>query len=464
MYQQPEPSPTQNNPYIPKRRSLFGPLLLVTIGVLFLLRNFGILSHVTLAYWFATWWPLLLIILGIVRVVEWYLARKDGSSASGIGAGAVILIVFYILFGVTASAVHNADFGNLVVNDSDLPEFMRHFGQAHEFNESTQQEFTPEALVRVNNMEGDITVSTSPDDMLHVAARNVVYGNEENANRLEAESKPTITREGDVFVVRGSNNNRVRSNLQIEVPAKAILNLNTNYGKISVDGIQGNVHAYTAHGSVDLANLGGDASVDIHGESVNAQKVQGAVTITGRVDTVEASDTGSVDVGGEYLGSMTVERIQKKVHFHSPRSEMEIGDVRGHLNIGNDDVEGDDIGGPIQLRTEAKNIRLQNFSGDLSIQDSNGKIELEPKKLGTITVANHDEGIDLLLPDNAHAAISARTTGEGEITSDFSSLKPQSGENASHLTGNVGSGGPTITLTTDNGSIAIRKGTVTAEK
>ena len=39
-----------------RRRSLFGPLLLVGIGVLFLLRNIGIIPH--LGWWFSRYWPL----------------------------------------------------------------------------------------------------------------------------------------------------------------------------------------------------------------------------------------------------------------------------------------------------------------------------------------------------------------------------------------------------------------------
>jgi hypothetical protein len=49
-------------------RSNFGALILIAIGVLFLLSNFGFIPHI----WplLRQWWPLALIIAGVVMLVE----------------------------------------------------------------------------------------------------------------------------------------------------------------------------------------------------------------------------------------------------------------------------------------------------------------------------------------------------------------------------------------------------------
>ena len=44
------------------RKSIFVPLVLIALGVLFLLSNLGVLPH--LGPLFARWWPLMLIAVG----------------------------------------------------------------------------------------------------------------------------------------------------------------------------------------------------------------------------------------------------------------------------------------------------------------------------------------------------------------------------------------------------------------
>lgn len=51
-----------------KSRSTFGPIILIALGVLFLLSNFGLLPRL----WplLAQWWPLILIVVGINMLVQ----------------------------------------------------------------------------------------------------------------------------------------------------------------------------------------------------------------------------------------------------------------------------------------------------------------------------------------------------------------------------------------------------------
>ena len=46
------------------RKSIFAPLVLIVLGVLFLLSNLGLLPH--LGPLFARWWPLILISVGLL--------------------------------------------------------------------------------------------------------------------------------------------------------------------------------------------------------------------------------------------------------------------------------------------------------------------------------------------------------------------------------------------------------------
>ena len=49
-------------------KSIFAPLLLIVLGVLFLLSNLGLLPH--LGPLFARWWPLILIAVGLSMLLR----------------------------------------------------------------------------------------------------------------------------------------------------------------------------------------------------------------------------------------------------------------------------------------------------------------------------------------------------------------------------------------------------------
>jgi len=53
----------------PKTKSLAGPLILITIGTMFLIQN---LSHINVFKVFWRYWPVLLIAIGISKLLEYF--------------------------------------------------------------------------------------------------------------------------------------------------------------------------------------------------------------------------------------------------------------------------------------------------------------------------------------------------------------------------------------------------------
>src|SRR5947207_14354909 len=101
-------------PYVrpPRRRSFAGPIVLITLGIVFLLGNMGLLSWHGIGLWFAHFWPLLLILWGGIKLIDYYLAQRAGERAGGIGAGGVVLIILLIGVVRTASALRRLIWGN----------------------------------------------------------------------------------------------------------------------------------------------------------------------------------------------------------------------------------------------------------------------------------------------------------------------------------------------------------------
>ena len=77
-YTQPPMTPAPPPPRY--QRSLAGPMVLIVIGWLFLLHNFGI--RVPIWHFFGHWWPLLLILWGVIELVEHATAQPAGLSTA----------------------------------------------------------------------------------------------------------------------------------------------------------------------------------------------------------------------------------------------------------------------------------------------------------------------------------------------------------------------------------------------
>src|ERR1700712_5142957 len=95
-----------------RRRSIVGPVLLVAFGVLFLMTELGRLGWWRVTQWFGHWWPVLLIVAGVILLAEWALDQRaqDMRAAQGlppigsrsIGGGVIWLLVLVAIFGGAA--------------------------------------------------------------------------------------------------------------------------------------------------------------------------------------------------------------------------------------------------------------------------------------------------------------------------------------------------------------------------
>ena len=70
---------------------LFSGLVLISVGALLLLHNYG---HLDLQGFFGRWWPLLIIFWGAVKLYERTVGRRfGGSDGGGITGGEVLLVL-----------------------------------------------------------------------------------------------------------------------------------------------------------------------------------------------------------------------------------------------------------------------------------------------------------------------------------------------------------------------------------
>ena len=87
--------------------SIAGPILLISVGVVFLLLMTGRLDADVFWGWYRHWWPLLLIGIGLVALGEWALdLRRDSPRARHFGGYGGLVVLLAILGIGAAGAAH----------------------------------------------------------------------------------------------------------------------------------------------------------------------------------------------------------------------------------------------------------------------------------------------------------------------------------------------------------------------
>ena len=150
-------APTQVPYYRPRPRSIVGPLVLITIGVLFLLRTTGVISFQSFHNWMVHYWPLLLIFWGVAKLLEHMWARQHGEPTPRLGAGGIVFLVFFIMIGtaVTRTADWNwHGIGNEIGrDDSDWDNL---FANHYDFTDNFAQPLAGGSEIKILSAHGDI--------------------------------------------------------------------------------------------------------------------------------------------------------------------------------------------------------------------------------------------------------------------------------------------------------------------
>ncbi len=192
---------------------------------------------------------------------------------------------------------------------------------------------------------------------------------------------------------------------------------------MNLSGRDGNVDISAQHSDTNVEDVNGNVKVNQEKGSVKIEQITGDVHVEGRVNEVSVADVkGAVQLDGEFQESVKLARITKTVTFKSSRTDMEFSRIEGTLDLDSDELHAEQITGPLHLTTRSKNIRLEQVSGDVRVQNDNGAIEVGMRTVGNMQIDNRNGDIQLSLPDKAAFRLDAHTR-DGEIQSDFPELK-----------------------------------------
>jgi DUF4097 and DUF4098 domain-containing protein YvlB len=452
------------------RRSFSGPIILIGVGIVFLLGTMGVLDWHNLGHWFAHYWPVLLIISGVIKLIEYQQAQRMGTRASGISAGGIFLIIVIILFGLMATQASRFNWGQLkdqidINDDGDFP----FFGSKFNFDDQLTQSFPSGASFHVTDTRGAVNISASNDDQIRVVVhKRISAENQGEAYKWNASTKPQITVSGSVVTLnannQGAGDHWVAEDLDISLPRKAAVVASTRYGDVGIIGREGNLDITSQHGDVSTTDVTGKVSLNLDHSSARISQISSDVSIEGRANDVSIDDVkGAVHLDGEFMESVKLARISQSVTFKSSRTDMDFSRLNGDLDLDSGDLQASDLIGPLRLKTRSKDVRLTGVSGDVRLQDENGSVELRMSKMGSMQVENRKGDIQIYLPDKAGFQVDARARN-GEVETDFDQLKIDNANDQATATGTIGGGGPHLVVNNEHGTIEIRKASTAAEE
>jgi DUF4097 and DUF4098 domain-containing protein YvlB len=456
-----------------RRSSILGPLLLITIGILFLLVQTGRLAAHSLWDWYGRFWPMLLVGAGIVMLLEWAYDQYMQSASTEpryrrrLGGGVFTLLLLLGLTGILFSSVRNGGHSNLIdglnINQDNLDEFL---GDKHESDQTLSETFPAGAGFSVDNPRGDVTISgTSDDNQIHVTVHKQVYTRSDS----EADSKaqklsPSLNTSGGNVTLSVPALDGTRADLTITIPAAAPVMVNANHGDVRVTALKAPVQVTANHGNIELSAITGSIITRINNSDsdISAHSVTGPITVQGRGhDTTLTDLSGPVTMSGDFFGTTHLERVRGPIKFHTSRTDLQFARLDGEIDISHSDITASEAVGPLTLTAGNRNVSLERVAGDVFVTNRNGSVDLtSAPPIGNVTIENRNGSVNLSLPEQASFNYQLEAAN-GDIESEFSEIKiPEGGLEKKTINGTQGKGGPLLRISTSQGDISLKKASI----
>jgi hypothetical protein len=406
--------------------SIFWGLVFVVFGVLVLARNIG--YPIPLWTIFSRYWPVLLIVWGLFKLVDSFGAGANEKRPLFSG-GDVAAIILVIVFGslITLAANMHPDFGKLFnIRDMDVWDLT---GNNFTFTEQQVAETGPNPIIEVAENFGDVEVMPGDGNRITVDVKKTIRAvNQSEADRLSASSVYSISNTGPDggmrYRIASSSNRRFKASLSIHVPSHSMVTIENRNGNVSVRGLTGNQ---------EITNRFGD--VELHGV------------------------TGMVKIQNQN-GSVHVDDVDESVTIANSFGPIRVANVRGELKISgrNNEIDIDHVEKDIDVESAYQNVDIRDPLAGVNVRSRNGEISVHllHKPVRNISVNSNYGEVTIDVPPGSvfSADVSVRN---GSVDSDFSELQSTS-HNADHsLSGQVGSGGPNIKVDTRFGQVRLTK-------
>jgi hypothetical protein len=447
-----------------KRSSVVGPLLLIGIGALFLMRN--VFPELPLLDYLARFWPWLLIVWGGLRLMEILVWAWRGRPlpARGLSGGEWVLVVFLCFLGVTLHAVRG--FATWLPQSRIALGGLDVFGESYDYNLAAEKPSSKSPRVVIAAFRGNARITGADVDAVKVTGRTTVRSlDRSGADRANEEAKLEIVGDANQLTIqtghgRISAAQRISADLEITVPRGASIEAHGRRGDFDITGVGGAVNIDSDSASVRLDSIGGAVSMELRAsDAVRAFNVKGGIELRGRGSDVDFENVeGEVVIDGSFVGVTQLGNLAKRFRYVTPWSEFSAAGLPGQVRLTPGDLSASNLTGPVRLTSSREwDAQFSDFTNALEIGVNGGDLLLRPgwQTVPRMEVRTGRGNIDLALPVGARFDLTA-ISERGEVTNDYGSpLVEEPGRRGGSLRGS--SGGPVIRLETNRGHILVRR-------
>ncbi len=437
-----------DNGYHHHRHSLFGPIVLIAIGVLFLLRNRlpGFDAYRFLAHY----WPALLIVWGLVRLVEHYTEPGSG----GLTGGEVALLVVVVIFGLALTASLSFRHWHWNGDWRGGPPWQ----QQYHFHGASQAELPPGMPVLVRGARASVELIATPGSLIRASVDDAVRsGSRARARGRFASATLQMRAENGDWVVRPAGRNpsrRVTVRLRLYLPATTPATVQVRHGDLQAAGWRAALRLVSGDGAITVSH----PQADVHIQDGN-----GMVIVNAAAGTVEIQGGDQIAVRGA-RGAVTLrETSPQDVSLVALPAGFSLTNGKTRITCralaGSFDLTGDSLNASgardLQVRTDGRDIAIRGFRGGLRVRDHNGAVAAIPApgaKLGAVSIRDSGGDIALAWPRTIGFQLDAAARG-GDIFGDWGvPVRRHHGQSAA--AGSFGGGGVLVYLRTTDGSIS----------
>jgi DUF4097 and DUF4098 domain-containing protein YvlB len=441
---------------------LFSGLVLISVGILLLLHNYGSLE---LSSFFTRWWPLLIIFWGLIKLYERTVGRRFGGSGGAVTGGEVLLVVGMLaLMGIVVAVdVGKEKLGGII----EVP------GENFEYDlDVPPKAIPPNSQVLVHNIRGDITVRASDQSQIQVSAKkNIRAWNDSEAERIAKPVNVQITQNGSNYDIHptgyDASDARISVDLDISVPQNSPLIVRTDKGDVQISDFLADIAVTDQNGDVEVRGTHGEVSIDTRKGDIKVSDTNGDVRISGKGGEIEVNNTsGNLTVEGDFYGPVRADQVAKGLRMISPRTDLTVSSLSGHMEAGSGNLDIVNAPGNVSLRTRDTEVTLENPGGKVQIDNRNAQTTVRfttvPRE--DVSITNSSSGISLTIPGSSSFEIQA-DCHNCDIDSEFPGLGPiKSPSGDASMAGKYGSAhGPKITLRTSYGNIDLQRTSISPQ-
>jgi len=309
--------------------------------------------------------------------------------------------------------------------------------------------------IRLRIPSGGMTVTG--EDRADISAEFHVRSNgydKAEAEKLAKESTLKFDEAGGVLIIATyfPDEGTQRPTLRLKVPSRLAIKVDDKTGEMTI---------------TDVAMV----AMGISRGATTITKVTGAVSLTQRGSTATITDIGSLKLTSAAGARVRVAQVRGDLTL-----SLQGGEFRGEGLTGTLEVESrttdvqfdkiDDLRGPIRVNANLGKVTFNGLKTDARIDGRETEIRVTMAAPAPLAIYNEgDEPVELTMPPGGVTvdalSVNGRITVDGELEqAGLRVVAPPGGatddRRETRLNGSIKGGGPTITLRSQRGDIALR--------